>query len=162
MRIGFGYDSHRLEQGLPFVLGGVTIPFDKGPAGHSDADVLCHAIADAILGAAAFGDIGDHFPDTDAAYEGASSLMLLKEVADKVKNAGFSIGNVDTVIIAEAPKLSPFRERMIQNLSEILGLDSARISVKAKTNEGCDAAGRGEAVVSYAAVVLEESERPVK
>lgn len=157
MRVGFGYDIHRLEEGRALILGGVDIAFDKGLAGHSDADVLCHAVSDALLGAAALGDIGMHFPDTDPAYAGASSLDLLAKVADKVRSAGYRIMNVDATVIAEAPKLLPHREAMISNIAGVLGIEASAVSVKATTNEGLDAAGRGEAVAADAVACVEDA-----
>lgn len=159
MRIGIGYDLHRFCPGRKLILGGVEIPHTHGLAGHSDADVLCHAIADALLGAANLGDIGGHFPDSDPAFRDACSLLLLESVAKRVGDAGYKIGNVDTVIIAEFPKLLPFRDGIIASLSGALGIDPARISVKAKTNEGLDATGRQEAIAVFASVLLEEDEK---
>jgi 2-C-methyl-D-erythritol 4-phosphate cytidylyltransferase/2-C-methyl-D-erythritol 2,4-cyclodiphosphate synthase len=154
VRIGHGYDLHRLVAGRPLVLGGVTIPFEKGLEGHSDADAVCHAVTDAILGAAACGDIGRHFPDTDAAGRGANSVELLRSAAAVVRNAGFSVGNVDVTVVAERPKLVGYVERMGANIASALGIDAAQVSVKGKTNEGVDAAGRGDAIAVHAVALL--------
>jgi 2-C-methyl-D-erythritol 4-phosphate cytidylyltransferase/2-C-methyl-D-erythritol 2,4-cyclodiphosphate synthase len=153
-RVGNGYDLHRLVEGRPLVLGGVTIPFERGLLGHSDADAVCHAITDAILGAAAAGDIGRHFPDTDPRYAGASSLDLLSRAASVVRERGYSIVNVDVVVIAQRPKISPHAEAMCDNLAGALGLPLDRVSVKGKTNEGVDATGRGEAIATHAVALL--------
>jgi 2-C-methyl-D-erythritol 4-phosphate cytidylyltransferase/2-C-methyl-D-erythritol 2,4-cyclodiphosphate synthase len=149
-RAGIGYDSHRLVDGRRLILGGVTIPFDKGLIGHSDADALCHAIADAILGAAGAGDIGRHFPDTDPAWKDASSIDLLKRAAAIVRERGFEVGNVDATVVAERPKLAPHVDAMRASLAAAIGIDVDRVSVKGKTNEGMDAVGRGEAIVVHA------------
>ncbi|RPJ75376.1 MAG: 2-C-methyl-D-erythritol 2,4-cyclodiphosphate synthase [Acidobacteria bacterium] len=155
-RIGTGYDLHRLVEGRPLILGGVTIPFDRGLAGHSDADVLAHAITDAILGAASQGDIGLHFPDTDPRWHGASSLGLLAQAASLVRARGYAIVNVDASVIAERPKLGPHRAAMVASLASALGLPCEAVSVKAKTNEGVDATGRGEAIAVHAVALLEK------
>jgi 2-C-methyl-D-erythritol 4-phosphate cytidylyltransferase/2-C-methyl-D-erythritol 2,4-cyclodiphosphate synthase len=149
-RAGTGYDSHRFVEGRPLILGGVTIPFDRGLAGHSDADALCHAITDAILGAAAAGDIGRHFPDTDPAWKGASSIDLLRRAVAVVRERGFEVGNVDATVIAERPKLAPYIDSMRESIAKAIGIDADRVSVKGKTSEGMDAAGRGEGVVVHA------------
>jgi 2-C-methyl-D-erythritol 2,4-cyclodiphosphate synthase len=156
MRIGFGYDIHSLIPGRPLILGGVTVPFGKGLFGHSDADVLCHAISDAILGAAALGDIGEHFPDTDPKYKDCSSLDLLCQVAEMVLQSGYIIVNIDTVIIAEAPKLFKHKEMMSNTIAQALHLDQGKVSVKATTHEKFDATGRGEAIAVYAVALLNE------
>ncbi len=153
-RIGEGWDTHQLVEGRPLVLGGVTIPFSKGLLGHSDADALCHAITDALLGAAALGDIGKHFPDTDPRYKGADSVALLKHTAALVREGGWQIGNVDSTVIAEAPKLAPFIDAMRKNLSEALGLEEAQVNVKAKTAEKMGPVGEGLAMEARAAVIL--------
>jgi 2-C-methyl-D-erythritol 4-phosphate cytidylyltransferase/2-C-methyl-D-erythritol 2,4-cyclodiphosphate synthase len=157
-RIGEGWDTHQLVEGRPLVLGGVTIPptpqFSKGLLGHSDADVLCHAITDALLGAAALGDIGKHFPDTDPRYKGSDSVALLKHTAALVREGGWQIGNVDSTVIAQAPKLAPFIEVMRKNLSEALGLDIAQVNVKAKTAEKMGPVGEGLAMEARAVVML--------
>jgi 2-C-methyl-D-erythritol 2,4-cyclodiphosphate synthase len=155
MRIGQGSDVHALVEGRKLVIGGVTIPFGKGLAGHSDADVLVHAVCDALLGAAALGDIGRHFPDTDPRYRNADSRAFLREVAAKVREAGFSISNVDATIHAEAPKMAPHIGAMIANLAADLGLPAARINVKAKTAERLGAIGRGEGIAAEAVALLE-------
>jgi 2-C-methyl-D-erythritol 4-phosphate cytidylyltransferase / 2-C-methyl-D-erythritol 2,4-cyclodiphosphate synthase len=153
-RAGTGYDSHRLVEGRPLILGGVAIPFDRGLVGHSDADALCHAITDAILGAAAAGDIGRHFPDTDAAWKDASSIDLLRRVVTLVREMGFEVGNVDATVIAERPKLAPHIDAIRASLAAAVGIAVDRVSVKAKTNEGLDAVGRGEAIVVHAAAQI--------
>ncbi len=153
-RIGEGWDTHKLVEGRPLVLGGVTIPFSKGLLGHSDADALCHAITDALLGAAALGDIGKHFPDTDPRYKGADSVALLKHTAALVRESGWQIGNVDSTVIAQAPKLAPFIDAMRKNLSEALGLDVAQVNVKAKTAEKMGPVGEGLAMEARAVVLL--------
>ena len=150
IRIGFGYDLHRLVPGRPLILGGVGIPFDLGLDGHSDADAVCHAVTDAVLGAAAAGDIGRHFPDTDPAWKGADSLTLLEGAAAIVRRAGYAIVNVDTVVIAERPKLAPHIDGMRSNLARALGVADGQVSVKGKTNEGVGATGRGEAIAVHA------------
>jgi 2-C-methyl-D-erythritol 2,4-cyclodiphosphate synthase len=156
MRIGFGYDIHALIPGRPLILGGVTVPFEKGLLGHSDADVLCHAVSDALLGAAALGDIGEHFPDTDPKYKDCLSLDLLCQVAEMVRKAGYIIVNIDTVIIAEAPKLSKHKKLMADTITQVLHLDQGKVSVKATTHEKFDSTGRGEAVAVYAVALLNE------
>ena len=155
MRIGQGSDVHALVEGRKLVIGGVTIPFGKGLAGHSDADVLVHAVCDALLGAAALGDIGRHFPDTDPKYKNADSRAFLREVAAKVRDAGFAIANLDATIHAEAPKMAPHIGAMIANLAADLGLPTSRINVKAKTAERLGAIGRGEGVAAEAIALLE-------
>jgi 2-C-methyl-D-erythritol 2,4-cyclodiphosphate synthase len=157
MRVGTGYDIHALAEGRPLILGGVRIPFDRGLKGHSDADALCHAVSDALLGAAALGDIGELFPDTDARFKDADSLGLLAEVGGKIRSSGFTICNVDATIIAEAPKLTGFKRLMAANLAKALGISEADVSVKAKTNEGFDSAGRGEAVAVIAVASLADA-----
>jgi 2-C-methyl-D-erythritol 4-phosphate cytidylyltransferase/2-C-methyl-D-erythritol 2,4-cyclodiphosphate synthase len=156
VRVGSGYDLHRLVEGRPLVLGGVPLPFELGLAGHSDADVLSHAVTDAILGALALGDIGQHFPDTDPRWEGASSIDLLARVAAMAAERGFAISNVDATVIAERPKLGPFRAAVVERLCQALSVASGVVSVKAKTNEGVDATGRGEAIAVHAVVLLEQ------
>jgi 2-C-methyl-D-erythritol 2,4-cyclodiphosphate synthase len=146
---------HVLVKGRKLIIGGVTIPFEKGLAGHSDADVLIHAVCDALLGAAALGDIGRHFPDTDSRYKDADSRALLREVGGKVKQAGFSVANVDATIIAEAPKLAPHIPAMITNLAADLGLRPDQVNVKAKTAEKLGAVGRGEGIAAEAIALLE-------
>ena len=155
MRIGQGFDVHALVKGRKLIIGGVVIPFEKGLAGHSDADVLIHAVCDALLGAAALGDIGRHFPDTDSRYKDADSRALLREVGRKVKQAGFSVANVDATVIAQAPKLAPHIPAMVANLSADLGLRPDQVNVKAKTAEELGAIGRGEGVAAEAIALLE-------
>jgi 2-C-methyl-D-erythritol 4-phosphate cytidylyltransferase/2-C-methyl-D-erythritol 2,4-cyclodiphosphate synthase len=153
-RVGTGYDLHRLETGRPLIIGGVTIPHDTGLAGHSDADVLCHAVTDAILGAAAAGDIGQHFPDTDPKWKGANSITLLEAAAAIVRDAGYAIANIDAVIVAERPKLAPHITAMRANLGRAMGIDNAAISIKGKTNEKVDALGRNEAIAVHAVALI--------
>ncbi len=155
MRVGIGYDYHRLETGRKLVLGGVEIPFGKGLAGHSDGDVLTHAICDALLGAAGLGDLGQHFPDTDPKWKDASSLDLLARVVKMVGEKGLRVAQVDSVVIAEAPKLAPHCARMRETLARALGLDPAEVNVKAKTTEGLEAVGRGEAMAAQAVVLVD-------
>ena len=156
IRVGTGYDLHRLVEGRPLILGGVTIPFERGLAGHSDADVLAHAVTDAILGAACLGDIGHHFPDTDPRWKGASSMDLLARAVALLGERGFTIVNVDATIVAERPKLGPHRQAMVAGLARALCLDAEAVSVKAKTNEGVDATGRGEAIAVHAVALVEQ------
>ena len=153
-RVGVGYDLHRLVEGRPLVLGGVRVPSERGALGHSDADVICHAITDAILGAARAGDIGQHFPDTDPRWKDASSVALLKQALSVVQGRGYAVENVDVVVILEAPRLGPHRAAIEQHLADALDLDVSRVSVKAKTNEGVDAVGRGEAIAAHAVCML--------
>ena len=154
MRIGIGYDLHRLEEGRPLILGGVTIPHEKGLVGHSDADVLAHAITDALLGAAALGNIGQLFPDTDPAYKGADSITLLQEAWRQVQEAGYQIGNIDCTIIAQRPKLNPHVDAMRDRLANALGIDKSQLSIKPKTNETVGPEGREEAISVQAVVLL--------
>ena len=156
MRIGIGYDVHRLTEGRKMILLGVEIPYEKGLLGHSDADVATHALMDAMLGAAALGDIGQLYPDRDPAYEGISSLLLLNDVLRRIKEAGFEVGNADVTIIAQAPKLAPYREAMRDKLAEALCIPLSRVSVKATTEEGLGFTGRGEGIAAQAAVLLKE------
>ena len=153
-RAGIGYDLHRLVAGRPLILGGVTIPFDRGLQGNSDADAVCHAIIDAILGAAGAGDIGRHFPDTDQAWRGASSIDLLRRAVEIVRGAGLEVGNVDATVIAERPKLGPFVEEMRANVARALGVTPERVSIKGKTNEGVGEIGRGEAIAVHAIALV--------
>ena len=155
MRIGLGYDVHALVEDRELIIGGVRIPYEKGLLGHSDADVLCHAISDALLGAARLGDVGRLFPDTDPAYEGADSLVLLAECAALVRGNGFDIVDVDSVIIAQEPKLSPFREDMRTRLSKALGIPTDNVGVKATTTESLGFEGRKEGIAAHAVVLLE-------
>jgi 2-C-methyl-D-erythritol 2,4-cyclodiphosphate synthase len=153
-RIGQGYDVHALVPGRPLIVGGVTVPYDRGLLGHSDADVLLHALTDALFGAAALGDIGRHFPDTDTRFAGANSRVLLRECADRIKQAGFAIVNIDSTVIAQAPKLAPHIEAMRANIAEDLALPLASVNVKAKTNEKLGYLGRGEGIEAQAVVLL--------
>ncbi len=153
-RIGEGWDIHALVAGRPLILGGVSIPFDKGLLGHSDADALLHAITDAILGAAALGDIGRHFPDTDAQFQGADSAVLLTEAMRRVRATGLELGNVDATIIAQAPKMAPFIELMRQRIATILGVNLSQINVKAKTSEKMGPVGTGQAIEARAVALL--------
>jgi 2-C-methyl-D-erythritol 4-phosphate cytidylyltransferase/2-C-methyl-D-erythritol 2,4-cyclodiphosphate synthase len=153
-RVGVGYDLHRLVEGRPLVLGGVAVPSERGALGHSDADVVCHAVTDAILGAARAGDIGQHYPDTDPRWKGASSIALLAEVVALVRERGLVVGNVDVVVILERPRIGPHRAAIQARLAEALGIDEGRVSVKGKTNEGVDAVGRGEAIAAHAVALL--------
>jgi 2-C-methyl-D-erythritol 2,4-cyclodiphosphate synthase len=155
VRTGIGYDSHRLLSGRPLVLGGVEIPHEQGLEGHSDADVLAHAVIDALLGAAGLGDIGEHFPDTDEAWRDADSLHLLRAIVAMVIARGLEIVNVDCTVVIEAPKLSPYRAQIRERLAESLGLASARVNVKASSGEGVGFVGRGEGVAALAVASLE-------
>ncbi len=157
MRIGFGYDVHALREGRKLILGGVDIPHTTGLLGHSDADVLTHAIMDALLGAAALGDIGKHFPDSDPAFKGADSLILLSRVRDILKGAGFSVNNIDSTIAAQAPKLAPHIEQMRLNISHALSIDISAVSVKATTTENLGFEGRREGISAYAVCTLNET-----
>ena len=153
-RIGLGYDVHRLTEGRPLILGGVTIPYEKGLLGHSDADVLLHALMDALLGAAALGDIGCLFPDSDERYRGADSRVLLREVADLLERSGFSVGNVDVTLIAQRPKFAPYVPRMRENIAADLKLPLEAVSVKATTEEGLGFTGSGEGMAAQAIAML--------
>ena len=155
MRIGQGYDVHRLVKGRKLILGGVEIEYDKGLLGHSDADVLVHAIMDALPGAAALGDIGKLFPDSDPAYEGADSLALLREVGKRLRAEGFEIGNLDSTVIAQAPKLAPHIQRMRANIAAALDVDVARVSVKATTEERLGFTGSGQGIAAQAVALIE-------
>ncbi|MCL6476802.1 MAG: 2-C-methyl-D-erythritol 2,4-cyclodiphosphate synthase [Peptococcaceae bacterium] len=154
MRVGFGYDVHRLAAGRKLILGGVEIPYEKGLEGHSDADVLTHAVMDALLGAAGMGDIGRHFPDSDPGYRGISSLVLLEKVGEKLAAAGYAPHNVDSTIVAQAPRLSAHLESMGRNLAGVLGLDPSLVSVKATTTEGLGFTGSGEGIAAYAVALV--------
>jgi 2-C-methyl-D-erythritol 2,4-cyclodiphosphate synthase len=156
MRIGHGYDLHALAAGRRLVLGGVEIAHDRGPIAHSDGDVLLHALADALLGAAALGDIGQHFPDNDAAYAGADSRALLRQVVALVQAAGYAVANVDVTVLAQRPKLAPHRDAMRANIATDLGLDIGAVSVKATTTEGLGPVGREEAIAAHAVCLLVE------
>lgn len=156
MRAGIGYDIHRLIEGRPLFLGGVEIPYVKGLLGYSDGDSVLHAIADAMLGALAMGDIGELFPDSDPQYKGISSLKILGKIAELARSKGYAVGNIDTVILAEEPRISPFKVRMVEAIADVLGIDKARVNIKATTNEGVGSIGKGEAIAAYAVVTLEE------
>lgn len=156
LRIGHGYDVHRLTEGRRLILGGVEVPYEKGLLGHSDADVLTHAVMDALLGAAALGDIGKLFPDTDAAYAGISSILLLERVAERLREAGYAVVNLDATVLAQAPKLAPYRERIRENLAHVLALDASRVSVKATTEEGLGFTGEGLGIAAHAVALLEK------
>lgn len=153
-RIGFGYDAHGLVEGRPLILGGVEIPSDLGLLGHSDADVLTHAVMDAIIGALGMGDIGRHFPDTDPAYKGANSLSMLKDVMEWVRREGFGINNLDATVVAEKPKLAPHLPAMKEGLAEVLEVPSNQINIKATTTEGMGFCGRKEGIAAYAVISL--------
>jgi 2-C-methyl-D-erythritol 2,4-cyclodiphosphate synthase len=155
MRVGMGYDVHKLVEGRPLIVGGVTIPHTMGLLGHSDADVLLHAIMDAMLGAAALGDIGKHFPDTDKAYEGISSLTLLKKTGDLILEKGYVIGNIDATIIAQKPKMRPFIEAMEQNIARVLDIDVSQVNIKATTEEGLGFTGKEEGISAQAICLLQ-------
>lgn len=155
MRIGTGYDVHRLTEDRKLILGGVDVPYEKGLLGHSDADVLVHAIMDALLGAAALGDIGKHFPDNDPKYEGISSLTLLKEVRDLLAREGYAVGNIDATIIAQKPKLAGFIPQMRRNIAQALVIDEDRVNVKATTEEGLGFTGEGFGIAAQAVALLE-------
>ena len=154
MRIGFGYDSHRFEEGRRLVLGGVEFPGETGLKGHSDADVLIHAIVDALLGAAALGDIGSHFPDTDPKWKDADSAQLLAEVVREVRGAGWAIANVDATVICERPKLAPCIDMIRERLASVMGVGKGRVSVKGKTNEKMDDVGAGVGIAVHAVALL--------
>lgn len=156
MRVGIGYDAHRLVSGRPLILGGVEIPHHQGLSGHSDADVLTHAIGDALLGAAGAGDLGAHFPDTDPAYKGISSLVLLERIVALVREKGFSVVNVDASIVAQAPRLAPHIPGMISRLAPVLGLPPAALNIKATSTEKMGFAGREEGMAAYAVVLIQD------
>ena len=155
LRVGHGYDVHRLVEGRALILGGVTVPFDRGLLGHSDADVLTHAVMDALLGAAALGDIGKLFPDSDAAYAGADSMLLLRRVTALLREHGWQVGNVDATVVAQAPKLSPYIPEMRRRLAEAMGLDVDCVSVKATTEERLGFTGSGEGMAAHAVALIE-------
>lgn len=156
IRVGMGYDVHRLTENRDMILGGVKIPWEKGLLGHSDADVLVHAVMDALLGAAALGDIGKHFPDTDPAYKGISSILLLEHVTELLDRHGYGIGNIDATIIAQKPKMAPHIPQMRENMARAMGIDISRLNIKATTEEGLGFTGREEGIVSQAICLLEE------
>ncbi len=154
MRVGMGYDVHRLVENRDLIIGGVTIPYEKGLLGHSDADVLLHAISDALLGAAGLGDIGKHFPDSDPAYKGISSVILLEKVGELLEEKGFLIENIDATIIAQAPKMRPYIDSMQENIAKALGIEVGQVNVKATTEEGLGFTGTGEGISSQAICML--------
>lgn len=154
MRIGHGYDVHKLVENRKLILGGVDIPYEKGLLGHSDADVLLHAISDSLLGAAALGDIGKLFPDNDPQYEGADSLVLLQRVYEAVKEKGYEVGNIDATVLAQRPKLRPYIDTMRENIAKALDVDADRISVKATTEEGLGFTGKGEGIAAHCICLL--------
>jgi 2-C-methyl-D-erythritol 2,4-cyclodiphosphate synthase len=156
MRVGIGYDIHRLVEEKKLFLGGVEIPYVKGLVSHTDGDVVLHAIADAILGAMALGDIGQHFPDSDPGYANMPSGDILQRIARLLEKNNFAIGNIDTAIIAEEPKIYPFKDRMIEKIAGILGVDKSKINIKATTNEGVGSIGKGDAIAAYAVATLVE------
>lgn len=155
MRVGFGYDVHRLVEGRELILGGVKIPYEKGLLGHSDADVLLHAMMDALLGAAALGDIGRHFPDTDPAYKGISSLRLLEHVRELLWQENYQIMNIDATIIAQRPKMAPYIPQMIEHVAETLKIDNSQVNIKATTEEGLGFTGNGEGISAQAICAIE-------
>ena len=157
LRIGHGYDVHRLVEGRPLILGGVSVPFDKGLDGHSDADVPVHAIMDALLGAAALGDIGKLFPDNDDAYRNISSLVLLERVARELEAAGYAVVNIDATLIAQAPKIGPYRDEMRRNIAQVLGIEVSQVNVKATTEEYLGFTGSAEGMAAHAVVLIEKT-----
>lgn len=154
-RVGFGYDVHRLVKGRKLILGGVEVPFEKGLLGFSDADVLCHALADAILGSLNLGDLGKHFPDSDERFKNVSSLKILSMIKEKIKEQNAEIVNVDSTVVAQEPKLSPYIEKMRANISQVLGIRSQQVSVKATTTEGLGFTGQGEGMAALSVVLIE-------
>lgn len=159
MRVGLGYDIHRLVKGRKLILGGIEVPSEKGCLGHSDADVLLHAIIDSLLGGAGLGDIGEHFPDTDKKYKDISSEVLLKDTAGLIKRSGFLINSIDAIIILENPKLTGLKEKMAKRIANVLNISKNKINIKAKTNEGLDSIGKGIAIAAYAIAALRKSPR---
>lgn len=158
LRIGQGYDVHRIAAGRPLVLGGVEIPWEKGLLGHSDADVLTHAVMDALCGAAGLGDIGELFPDTDPAYKGISSLKLLAEVGHRLEKRGIAVGNIDATLLAQAPKVGPYKRQMAEKMAAALGISQERVNVKATTEEGLGFTGTGEGMAAHAVALVEVRE----
>ena len=156
MRIGFGYDVHPFVTGRPLILGGTEVPYGLGLQGHSDADVLLHAICDALLGAIADGDIGRHFPDTDTRYKNIRSILLLKSVGARIREKGFRLSNIDATVVAERPKLADLIPRMVQEIAGALGVETGRVNVKATTTEGLGFTGRGKGIAAYAVALVEE------
>lgn len=159
-RVGHGFDAHRLALGRPFILGGVTIPYERGPLGHSDADVLAHALSDAILGACALGDLGQHFPDSDARWEGADSMRLLGACVEMMRGRGYGLCNVDATIVVQAPRLAPHLAAIRANLAPVLCIETGAVSVKAKTSEGMGYTGDGTGIAAYAVAFLTRSDGP--
>lgn len=157
MRIGNGYDVHKLVEGRDLILGGVKVPYEKGLLGHSDADVLAHAVIDAIIGALGIGDIGTHFPDTDEKYKGADSLVLLKHTGEMAKKMGYRIVNIDSIVVAQKPKLLPYIREMRENMARVLEMDPADVNVKAKTEEKLGFTGNLEGMKSYAVCIIEKT-----
>lgn len=157
MRIGNGYDVHKLVEGRDLILGGVKVPYEKGLLGHSDADVLAHAVIDAIIGALGIGDIGTHFPDTDEKYKGADSLVLLKRAGEMAKEMGYKIVNIDSIVVAQKPKLLPYIKQMRENMANVLEMDPADVNVKAKTEEKLGFTGKLEGMKSYAVCIIEKT-----
>ncbi|MBR4879717.1 MAG: 2-C-methyl-D-erythritol 2,4-cyclodiphosphate synthase [Clostridia bacterium] len=157
MRIGNGYDVHKLVEGRDLILGGVKVPYEKGLLGHSDADVLAHAVIDAIIGALGIGDIGTHFPDTDEKYKGADSLVLLKRTGEMAKEMGYRIVNIDSIVVAQKPKLLPYIRQMRENMAAVLEMDPADVNVKAKTEEKLGFTGNLEGMKSYAVCIIEKT-----
>ena len=157
MRIGQGYDIHKLVEGRPLIIGGVHIPYEKGLLGHSDADVLIHAVIDSIFGAVNEGDIGEHFPDTDPKFKGADSIKLLEETAEILKEKGYEILNIDSTVICQKPKLSPYKKEMAKNLANALKISPDKISIKGKTKEELDSTGRGDAIEAISVVLVKKT-----
>ena len=160
MRVGIGHDTHRLEEGRSLLLGGVRVEHGRGLVGHSDADVVLHAVTDALLGAAGLGDIGDAYPDSDPAYRGADSSFFLRETLGRLNRAGWRVVNVDVIVFAQEPKLGPVKDRIRRNLAGLLGLDAGAVNVKAKTGEGVGVIGRGEAIGCHAAALIDRAAGP--
>jgi len=156
VRVGIGYDVHKLVEGRKLIIGGISIPYEKGLLGHSDADVLVHAIMDALLGAASLGDIGKHFPDTDMGYKGVDSMRLLKEVDNMLKGKGFKINNIDAVIIAQNPKMAPYINDMVDYIAEVLNINVELVNIKATTTEGLGFEGKGKGIAAQAIVSLDK------
>jgi 2-C-methyl-D-erythritol 2,4-cyclodiphosphate synthase len=157
MRVGIGHDTHRLEAGLPLVLGGVRVDYPRGLAGHSDGDVVLHAVTDALLGAAGLGDIGDAYPDTDPRYRGADSALFVRETCDRLRRAGWRVMNLDVIVFAQEPKLGPLKAEIRRRLAELVALEVVAVNVKAKTGEGVGHLGRSEAIACQAAVLIDRT-----
>ncbi len=160
VRIGHGFDAHRLVEGRPFILGGIHVPFERGPLGHSDADVLAHALSDALLGACALGDLGKHFPDSDQKWKGVDSMRLLAACVEMVHAKGYDVGNVDVTVVVQLPKLAPFIAAIRERLAPILQIELDAVSVKAKTSEGMGYTGDGTGIAAYAVALLERRTAP--